>query len=115
MPINKDNAAAFLPFLQALADGEDVYHQNPNTGVWYKPKGGFVFDADPETYSIGKPEDDDANDAGPDADGEAVFKAVLKSREDGSLKISERNFYSEDEALEFRFKKYDIVKVFQVR
>lgn len=112
MSINKDNAAAFLPFVQALADGEDVYHQNPNTGVWYKPKGGFVFDADPDTYSIGKPEDDDTNDVASDDYG--VFKAVLKSREDGSLKISERSFSSEDEALDFRFKKYDVVTVFQV-
>ena len=113
MSINKDNAAAFLPFVQALADGEDVYHQNPNTGVWYKPKGGFVFDAEPDTYSIGKPEDDDT-DVDPNADDAVVFKAVLKSREDGSLKISARSFFSEDDALDFRFKKYDIVTVFQV-
>lgn len=102
MAINKTNAAVFLPFVQALANGEKVYHKNPTTGKWYVPKGGFRFDQDVSLYCIGTPPADQQ------------WKAVLKDREDGTLKVSKRTFSTQDDAASFRFKKYDVVSVFRV-
>lgn len=101
MAINKTNAAAFLPFVQALANGQKVYHKSPTTGKWYVPKGGFQFDQDVSTYCIGTPPADQQ------------WKAVLRNREDGKLKVSERTFTTQAAAASFRFKKYDVVSVFR--
>jgi|APGre2960657404_1045060.scaffolds.fasta_scaffold01666_3 hypothetical protein len=102
MAINKTNAATFLPFVQALAAGQKVYHKNPTTGKWYVPKGGFTFDQDASLYCIGTPPTDQQ------------WKAALRSRENGSLKVSQRTFKTQADAQSFRFNQYDVVSVFRV-
>ena len=104
MAINKTNAAAYLPFVQALAAGQKVLHKSPTTGNWYVPKGGFVFDADPSQYCIGTP-------PAPE-----VWKVVVRNTETGKLQVGKRDFANQADAAAFngykaKFQKVSVIRV----
>ena len=52
--MNRENAAAFLPLVQALADGKTIQYFSPIREAWEDAES-LAFDSPPESYRI-KPE-----------------------------------------------------------
>lgn len=114
MAINKQNAADFLPFVEALADGEDVSVYSETKGRFYIPKGGFTFDQDVADYAIGHPDDLNADDS-TEVETQEVFRVVIRNNETGETKLSKNSYPTKAAAEAQRFKakftKLAVVKV----